>query len=299
MFQSMNLANKNKKNIPRLIHENGRRSSVFCSKFNWKSHSWPTKQWKKLQVENISIYMSICSRKPIFPPQIISCKCQFGEKKHSIQNTVFGENLWWPLVGKILASSNSSSSSLSWPPTKLSKWLGKWRFPNSKSKILDFFLVLKKHSNLWKLEECLDVGTIWDSPTGFKMPKILPGHMRTEGKLPGKRTFWFPQCFTEAWKDFGSQFSWQRNLSKWCPVWLHQLSSLWPYWELWLILSWKILEIFGDWIGLDMILNHPRDGGFTHLMISCHWISNLERNKMCVSGGLIKQVEIAGGQQHP
>ena len=178
-------------------------SSVFCSKFNWKSHSCTTKQWKNLQLENISrpilcLYY-ILNQKRWFPhPQNLR-NFQFERKNTASQNIVFFENVWWPLVSKILASSNSSSSSsLSWhkrggdvflcgkknvaneSTTKLREWL-EWRIPNSKqnSNSSSNLCVFNKHSNLHKLEKRLKVGWIWDSPTGFKMPKILPGHTRT------------------------------------------------------------------------------------------------------------------------
>lgn len=255
-------------------------SSVFCSKFNWKSHSCTTKQWKKLAAwKHLQAYiMSILyiKSKKMIPP-----------------SPKFTENVWWPLVSKILASSNSSSSSsLSWhkrggdvflcgkktwqmnPPQYFANDLNEDSQTPNKILTLHHICVFKKHSNLHKLEKRLKVGWIWDFPTGFKMPKILPGHTRTVWgeNSQVRELFGSPQSMEKFYRSLvGFWLSvFQRNLSKWCPIWLHQMPKFVAIPE-----SCLMLEVFGDWIG------------FTNLMISCHWISNLERNKMCVCGGLV------------
>lgn len=280
-------------------------SSVFCSKFNWKSHSCTTKQWKKLAAwKHLQAYvMSILyikSKKMISPIPKIYAIFNLKEKTQHPKTLFFSktcDDLWYrkssphltpppllhsPDTKEVVTFSCAGKNTWQMnPPQNFANDLNEDSQTPNKILTLHHICVFKNHSNLHKLEKRLKVGWIWDFPHRLQNAQntTWPHENRVGRKLPGKRTFRFPQSMDRSLVGF----------------WLSVFFAKKPL-KVMSNLTSPDAQVCGDMrvmsdvcleIGLDMISNHPRGGGFTNLMISCHWISNLERNKMCVCGGLV------------
>ena len=269
-------------------------SSVFCSKFNWKSHSCTTKQWKKLAAwKHLQAYiMSILyikSKKMISPIPKIYAIFNLKEKAQHPKALFFSktcDDLWYrkssphltpppvlhsPDTKEVVTFSCARKNTWQMnPPQNFANDLNEDSQTPNKILTLHHICVFKQTfqpSQVGKTSESwLNLGF---PPPASKCPKYYLAVPTINGEVlqkPSRILALSFLCKETSQSDVQSDFTR-------CP-------SLWRYEShVW---CWKYLEI-----GLDMILNHPKGGGFTNLMISCHWISNLERNKMCVCGGLV------------